>query len=125
MQGKEHLPVRLDACLLERLTEMAASRRREIADLISAALDALERTENLDEELSLVHEKLEQLNEKMPSADKIRSLFQIMEKQLIAHDQAEQARFDQLRGTRTEYPGADTEQVEGPGTEQPGIGTFY
>jgi len=126
MQTKEHLPTRLDAYLLERLTEMAASRRMEITDLISVALDALERTENLDEELALVTEKLEILHEKMPSADKIRSLFQIMEKQLIAHDQAEQARFDQLRGTRTEYSGADTEQVEGPGTEQlGGAGTFY
>lgn len=126
MQAKEHLPTRLDACLLERLAGMAASRRQEIPDIISAALDALERTENLDEELALVTEKLELLHEIMPSADKIRSLFQIMEKQLIAHDQAEQARFDQLRGPRTEYPGADTEQVKGPGTDQMGgAGTFY
>jgi len=126
MQTKEHLPVRLEAALLERLTGMAASRRMEIPDLISAALDALKRTENLDEEFAMVTEKLEVLHEKMPSADKIRSLFQIMEKQLIAHDQAEQARFDQLRGSRTEYPGADTEQVQGPGSEQQGgAGTFY
>ena len=126
MQIKEHLPVRLEAALLERLTGMAASRWMEIPDLISAALDALERSENLDEELALVTGKLELLHEKMPSAEKIRSLFQIMEKQLIAHDQAEQARFDQLRGSRTEYPGADTEQVQGAGTEQPGgAGTFY
>lgn len=98
MQVKGHLPARLEAGLLERLTEMAASRRMDVSDLITVALDALERTENLDEELALVHEKLELLHEKMPSADKIRSLFQIMEKQLINHDEAERARFERLAG---------------------------
>jgi predicted transcriptional regulator len=98
MPVKQHLSVRLDSGLLGRLTEMAASRRMEIVDLISAALDALERNENVDEELSLVHEALERLNEKMVSADKVRGMFQIMEKQLITHDEAERARFERIAG---------------------------
>lgn len=98
MQKKTHLTVRLEPALLDRLESVAASRYMEIPDLISVALDALERTDNLDEELALVTEKLELLHEKMPGIDKIRSYFQILEKQLVAHDEAEAARLRRIHG---------------------------
>lgn len=101
MPVKEHLSARLDPELLERLAGMAGLRRLEIADLISLALDALERVETLDEEVALVHEKLELLGRKMDTAstnemERLRNLFQLIEKRLQTHDEAVQARFDRL-----------------------------
>ena len=105
---------RLHPDLVERLMQLQTAQRLSMDDLISDALDALEREINLPETLldrvenleDLVHsmiKKLESLDEKVPSADKIKYFFQVMEKQLVAHDEAEQARFEQQAGSRKFY----------------------
>ncbi len=107
--AKGRLNHRLHPDLIERLTQLQASERISMDDLISDALDALEREiylpetllerlENLEFQLVLMMKKLELLEENVPSADKIRYLFQVLEKQLIAHDQAEHARFQRVAG---------------------------
>lgn len=107
--AKGRLNHRLHPDLIERLAQLRASEKIPMGDLISDALDALEReiylpetllerVENLEVQLVLMMKKLELLEEKIPSADKIKYFFQVLEKQLIAHDQAEIARFKRVAG---------------------------
>lgn len=111
---KRRLNHRLDPDLIERMVKLQTAQKLSMDDLICNALEALEREVYLPETLlervenleALVHsiiKKLESLDEKVPSADKIKYFFQVMEKQLVAHDEAEQARFEQQAGSRKFY----------------------
>lgn len=109
MVAKRKMNQRLPVEVFDRLMQLQESQKLSMGDLISDALDALEReiylpetllerVENLEVQLVLMMKKLELLEEKIPSADKIRYFFQVLEKQLIAHDQAEIARFKRVAG---------------------------
>ncbi|GFO63617.1 hypothetical protein [Geomonas paludis] len=106
MRVKEHLPVRLEPDLLERLGTMATSRCMEITGLISEALDALERAETFEEQIAEVIERLELLEEKMEEAsfnekERLEYLFRLVETELRSHSQAIQARLDRVVPPRT------------------------
>ena len=111
---KRRLNHRLHPDLIDRLMKLQAAQKLSMDDLLCNALDALEReinlpetlldrVENLENQVGLAMKKLELVDEKVPSADKIKYFFQVMEKQLVAHDEAEQARFERLAGPRTFY----------------------
>lgn len=100
---------RLEPEIFERLKRLQESQGITFEEVISSALDALEReinlpesllerVENLEDLIGLIIKKLEILDAKVASFEKIRSLFQIMEKQLVAHDEAELARFKRIAG---------------------------
>lgn len=106
MRVKVHLPVRLDPALLERLGAMAASRSMEITGLISAALDALEQSENFEEEVAAMNERLELLEQKMEEAsfnekERLEYLFRLVQAELKTHSQALQTSLDRLASPRT------------------------
>lgn len=107
--GKVKLNARLDAGVMERLMLLQSSQRIPIPDIIANALDALEREQKLSETLmervDNIEDKLASLtglfNEKMDIAsfnekERLKSLLQLLETKLQAHDQAEQARFDKI-----------------------------
>ena len=109
--AKGRLNHRLHPDLIERLRQLTASQMLSMEDLISDALDALERevylpetllerVKNLEFQFDLMMKKLELLEQKVPSADTMRHLFQILEKQLVAHDEAEVARLQRIHGPR-------------------------
>ncbi len=111
---KRRLNHRLEPDLVERMVKLQTSQNLSMNDLICNALEALEREinlpetlldrmENLEDLVLSMIKKLESLDEKVPSADKIKYFFQVMEKQLVAHDEAEQARFEQQAGSRKFY----------------------
>lgn len=85
---------------------MATSHRMEIPDLISAALDALERAESFEEQIEEVTERLEHLERKMEEAsfnekERLEYLFRLVETELKSHTQAIQTRLDRLVPPRT------------------------
>lgn len=111
---KRRLNHRLEPDLIERMVKLQTAQKLSMDDLICSALDALEReinlpetllerVENLEELVASIMKKLEFLDEKIPSAEKIKYFFQVMEKQLVAHDEAEQARFERQAGSRNFY----------------------
>ncbi len=105
MRVKEHLSVRFQPALLERLEVMATSRRMEITALISAALDALERAEAVEEQVAEVNERLDVLARKMEEAsfnekERLEYLFRLVEVELKTHTQAIQTRLDRLAPQR-------------------------
>ena len=105
MKSKEHLSTRLEPELLERLRKESSFRKVPITDIISLALDVLEREENLAERMRNVEIKLESLfdmmSQKLEEAsinekERLVSLLQLIERKLQSHDQAEQLRFDKI-----------------------------
>ncbi|WP_136513911.1 hypothetical protein [Geomonas edaphica] len=109
--AKSKMNQRLPAEVFERLMQLQESQKLSMGDLISSALDALERevylpetllerVENLEILALSIIEKVELLDQKTLSADKMKYFFQVLEKQLIAHDQAEHARFQRIAGPR-------------------------
>ncbi|WP_224961068.1 hypothetical protein [Geomonas subterranea] len=106
---KGRLNHRLHPDLIKRLRELKASQKLSMEDLISDALDALERevylpetllerVENLEVQARLIIKKVELLDQKSMSADQIKYFFQVLEKQLVDHDEAEIARLRRIHG---------------------------
>ncbi|MBJ6752687.1 hypothetical protein [Geomonas anaerohicana] len=109
--AKSKMNQRLPPEVFERLMQMQESQKLSMGDLISSALDALERevylpetllerVENLEVLALSIIEKVGLLDQKTLSADKIKYFFQVLEKQLVAHDQTEHARFERIAGPR-------------------------
>ncbi|MBJ6749920.1 hypothetical protein [Geomonas anaerohicana] len=105
---------RLHPDLVNRLEQLRDAQKLSMTDLLSNAVDALEReiylpetllerVEKLENLVGSIIKKLEVLDDKIPSAEKIKYFFQVMEKQLVAHDEAEQARFERQAGSRNFY----------------------
>ena len=107
--AKIKLNQRLDEDVVTRLMLLHASQKIPLSDLISNALDALERDLKLPETLaervdsiesalmdltSLLQEKMEEasVNEK----ERLKSMLQLFDARMQAHDQAEQARFEKI-----------------------------
>jgi len=113
MQQKEHLSTRLEPELLDRLRTVAATKGASVPETISMALDALEREECLTEQLenlggdvAYLTEKVACIDHKMDQAsfnekERLKSLLQLLEAKIQAHDQAEQARFDRMTAPRS------------------------
>lgn len=107
--GRVKMNYRLDAEVFERLMLLQTSQRMAASDIIANALDALEREQKLPEtileRIESIEDKLSSLTglvaEKMDLAsfnekERLKSLLQLLETKLQAHDQAEQARFDSV-----------------------------
>lgn len=111
---KMKLNQRLEEAVVSRLIQLQATQKIPLSDLISNALDALERELKLPETLvervekiegalillaSLFQEKMEEasVNEK----ERLKSMLQLLDTRIQAHDQAEQARFEKITTHRS------------------------
>lgn len=112
--ANKKLNQRLEEEVVSRLMLLQASQKIPLSDLISNALDALERELKLPETLvervekiesalillaSLFQEKMEEasVNEK----ERLKSMLQLLDTRIQAHDQAEQARFEKITTHRS------------------------
>lgn len=112
--AKMKLNHRLDEEVIDRLMLLQSSQKIPLSDLISNALDALERELKMPETIMERVENIEhnlvdmmaRFEEKMDGAsvnekERLKSLLQLLDAKLQAHDQAEQARFDRIIPPRT------------------------
>lgn len=111
--GRIKVNERIEKDVHERLIRCQSDLKLSLSDLISNALDALEREQKLPEticerveniEMTLA-ELLTRFDERMDQAginekERLKSLLQLLESRMQAHDQAEQERFNRISASR-------------------------
>jgi hypothetical protein len=112
MLPKKHLPIRIEPALIARLDAVSKAIKNPVNDVISLALDALEREQNvaqtvterleyLENNLASLVELMTVFNEKIDQAgvsekEHIKQLYRLLEIKMDEHDEAEIGRFKEL-----------------------------